>query len=421
MTMIEIPPPRLEHPILLEHPRLEIYMPEKARDVLKVPSRYKVLQGGRGSGKSYAYANAAIARTLHHPTRFLCARETQNSIRDSVHRLLQDRIYALGLQKFFSIKNESITSTCGSEFFFKGLHHNISEIKSMEGIDVCWVEEAEKVGYSSWDNLIPTVRKDNSEIWISFNPEEEKSATYQRFIKNPPPDCLTAHLTHRDNKYFPEVLRKEMEYHRRVDFEMYEWVWEGKLKKYAADVIFKDKISVEYFETPVESRFFFGADWGFSADPTCLIRMFIQDNKLFIDWEFYGHGIEINELEQAFDTVPGSRKWRICGDSSRPDTISFMVQKGFNIIGAEKGKDSIEDGIQFLRSFEKIIIHTRCKGTIDDFSNYRFKKDKITDEVLPIPVDFSNHACDSVRYALETWRKSKVSIFDIDYAAIGIK
>lgn len=382
-------------------------MPLPARKVVSKKSRYKVLDGGRGGGKSYVFANLATVKAATQKIRVLCTREMQNSIRDSVHRLISDRIYALKLEDYFTIKNESIVSKIGSEFLFKGLRHNISEIKSTEGIDICWVEEAEKVSENSWQILVPTIRKEDSEIWVSFNPEDEKSATHQRFIKNPPPDCLRATLNYYDNKYFPEVLRKEMEYDRKVDYEKYLHVWEGQVKRYGDALIFKNKFRVEAFETPEDAQFHFGADWGFSNDPTVLGRMWIKENKLYIDHEFYAVGVEINELERCFDTVPGSRKWKITADSERPDTISYMQRKGFNIVGAQKGKGSVEDGIGFLRGFEEIIIHPRCRGAIDNFSNYKWKTDKITQEILPVPADGSDHWPDSARYALEGYIKAK--------------
>lgn len=382
-------------------------MNPKVQRVLGQRSRYKVLEGGRGGGKSTPTADILATRAANEKLRILCTREMQNSIRDSVHRLLVDRINALELTPFFNIQKENITSLAGSEFIFKGLRHNISEIKSMEGIDICWCEEAEKISKDSWDVLIPTIRKEGSEIWVTFNPEDEKSATYQRFIKNPPPDCLHAHVTWKDNKMFPEVLRKEMEYDRRVDYEKYLHVWEGQVKRYGEAVIFKNKFRVEEFETPVGTRFYFGADWGFSNDPTVLGRMFIIGNKLYIDREFYAVGVEINELERAFDTVSESRKWKITADSERPDTISYMRQKGFNCVGATKGKGSVEDGIQFLRGFEEIIIHPRCRGAIDNFSNYKWKQDRISGEILPIPADGSDHWPDTARYALEDFIKAK--------------
>ena len=406
-------------------------MPEKAQRVIGSQARFKVLEGGRGSGKSYSFADALLDIALYHKKRILCTREMQNSIRDSVHRLLQDRIQALDYGAYFDVYRESITSKIGSEFIFKGLRHNISEIKSTEGIDICWVEEAEKVTGESWDILIPTIRAPNSEIWISFNPEDERSATYQRFVICPSPDVIHEHMTYEDNIFFPDVLRREMEYCRRVDPEKFEYVWMGRPKKYAATQIFK-RVRVEDFETPVGPdptlpfvQFYFGADFGFSVDPTSLVRMFLKDNRLYIDYEAYGHGIEIDDLHQFFSTVPESDKWKIIADSERPDTISFLTQPhtgkngieypGYHIIGAEKGKGSVEDGIQFLNSFEEIVIHPRCRGTIDDFKNYRWKRDKITDEILPMPLDKSNHSCDAARYALEPYIKRKVTIFDVDW------
>lgn len=393
----------------------KIQIPAKCYEILSQKARYKVLYGGRGSAKSWSVAQYLIALGAVKKVRVLCTRETQNTIRDSVHRLLSDRVYEMGLQNYYVVQKDSIKSWNGTEFLFKGLRHNVSEIKSTEGIDVCWVEEAEKVSEDSWSLLIPTVRKEDSEFLITFNPETEQSATAKRFIHNPSPDARIARVNYFDNPWFPEVLRREMEYDKQVDFEKYEHVWCGKYKKYATALIFKGKIRVEDFDTPEGCQFFFGADFGFSNDPSVLVRMFIRDNRLYIDYEAYGVGIEIEELERFFDTVPGSRKWKIFADSARPDTISYLSRRGFNIVGAEKGKGSVEDGIEFLRSFEQIIIHSRCRGAIDNFSNYKWKQDKITEEILPIPAAGSDHVPDACRYALERWIKKKVTIFDIDY------
>ena len=369
--------------------------------------RYRVLYGGRGSGKSTAFATNLIIKALS-KRRILCCREIQNSIRDSVHRLLTDRIHDMKLDDYFVITQDSIKSRYGAEIIFRGLKNNISEIKSLEGISIAWIEEAEKVSESSWEILVPTIREEGSEIWASFNPESESSPVYKRFVVNKRDDAGVCFLNWQDNEHFPEVLRKEMEYDKRVDYEKYLHVWEGNIKRYGDAVIFKNKVFVEEFETPEDTRFYFGADWGFSNDPTVLGRMWIKDRTLYIDHEFYAIGIEINELERAFDTVPESRKWKIVGDSERPDTISFMRRNGFNIVGAQKGKGSVEDGIQFLRGFEKIIIHPRCRGAIDNFTNYKWKTDKITGEVLPIPADGSDHWVDSARYALEEYIKQSI-------------
>jgi len=390
-----------------------IELPEKIVPIIYGKARYKVLRGGRGSAKSWSIARYLVLKAAFGKFRILCTREMQNSIRDSVHKLLVDQILALELEKHFEIQKESITSIYGSQFIFKGLHHNISEIKSTEGIDICWVEEAEKVSDESWTILIPTIRKENSEILISFNPEDEKSSTYVRFVKNPPPDCLYEEMTYLDNPWFPEVLRREMEYDKKVDYDKYEYVWLGKPRKYSqALIIPPKKIKIEEFEAPEDTRFLFGADFGFSEDPTVLIRLFIQDKRLYIDYEAYGHGIELNELEAFFDTVPDSRRCKIIADSARPETINLLSSEGFNIVGAEKGKGSVIEGIQFIRSFEEIIIRPRCIHTRDNFENYKWKQDRITGEILNIPAKGSDHVPDAVRYALEPYIKKKICLAD---------
>lgn len=391
--------------------------------------RYKVLYGGRGSGKSWSVGIHLVLRAYEEKIRVLCTREIQSSIRDSVHKLLSDTISHLGLDSAFVVQRDGIFGANGSEFLFKGLRHNISEIKSTEGLDVVWVEEAEKVGYESWEVLIPTIRKPNSEIIVSFNPDDAKSSTYTRFVEKEGKPVIVergavALMNYRDNDWFPEVLRMEMEYDKRTDFEKYEHVWMGKPKKYGDACIFKGKIFIEDFETPEGSRFFFGADFGFSQDPTCLVRCWINEietpanekniQDLMIDYEGYGIGVEIRDHAVLYDTVPESRRWRIVGDSSRPETISHIRQDGFSIDGAKKGQGSVADGIEYLRSFRRIYINPRCKGSIGDFSNYKWKVDRNTNEILPIPVDASNHSPDAVRYALEDYiRSSKISVTDL--------
>ncbi len=396
---------------------IRTYMSKKCRRVLGAQGkRYKVLFGGRGGQKSWAVADYLIARACQERLRILCTREQQNSIKDSVYKLLVDRIHALGLEAYFIIREEGIKSVTGSEFIFKGLRHNINEIKSTEGIDICWVEEANKVSEESWKVLIPTIRKELSEIIVTFNPELESDPAYQRFILNPPPDSIIEEVSYADNFYFPEVLRKEMEWCKKVDPDAYEHIWLGKLKGYSNALIFKDKFEVCEFSTPQDVQFFYGADFGYSVDAMWMGRMFVQDNCLYIADEVYGVGVEITDLHKEWDKVPDAHKWTIRADSARPDTISFLKKsftdsdgkkhEGFNVVGAEKGPGSVEDGIAFLRGFKKIFIHTRCPGAKHNYENYRWKQDCITLEILPIPVDKHNHAPDGTRYALEPYIKS---------------
>lgn len=368
---------------------------------LKRRCRYKIYYGGRGSAKSWTVARVLILRAYKEKLRILCARELQGSIADSVHKLLSDQIEALGLRHFFHITHNSITSVSGSEFLFKGLRHNVNEIKSTEGVDICWVEEAQRVSVGSWEVLIPTIRKEDSEIWITFNPDSEDDPTYKRFVVNEQPDAVVRKVNYDENPYFPATLRAEMEYCKRVDYDAYLHIWEGNPKTLSNAVIFRNKARVAEFEThDDQEEFYYGADWGFAQDPTVLIRCYIRERTLYIDHEAYGIGVELDEIPQLFDAVPMARKYRIRGDSARPETISHLAHRGFDIVSVEKWSGSVEDGIAHIRSFEEVVIHERCKHTAEEFRLYSYKVDRITEEVLPIVVDKHNHCIDALRYAL---------------------
>lgn len=206
---------------------VKIVIPKAYEELFK-PHRYKVYYGGRGGAKSHNFARAIIIKSMQAPTRVLCARELQNSISDSVHRLFSDIIEQYNLKGFFTVQNAVIKSKNGGEIIFKGLRHNSTEIKSTEGVDICWVEEAEKVSDLSWESLIPTIRKPNSEIWISFNTKSVNDPTYQRFIARQSPDVYVRKVSWADNPFFPEVLNKERLRLKNDDFEAYQHVWEGE-------------------------------------------------------------------------------------------------------------------------------------------------------------------------------------------------
>lgn len=207
---------------------MRIQLPKKL-EVLFKAARYKVLHGGRGGAKSWGIADALLILTSSKRLRVLCCREIQDSIKESSHRLLKSQIERLGLSNIFTITDQSIAcKTTGSEFIFEGLFRNVNRIKSLEGIDICWVEEAEKVSDDSWEILTPTIRKENSEIWISFNPQFEDDPTYKRFVASPPDNAIVLQINYYDNPYFPEVLRIEMEQDKARDYKLYEHKWLGK-------------------------------------------------------------------------------------------------------------------------------------------------------------------------------------------------
>jgi phage terminase large subunit len=334
------------------------------------------------------------------PLRILCAREIQRSINDSVHKLLSKQIDEMGLGGFYDITREAIRGQNGTEFIFKGLRTNPQEIKSMEGIDLCWVEEAQAVSAESWDILIPTIRKPGSEIWITFNPLDEQDPTYQKFVVSPPEDAQVRKVNYNENPYFPDVLRKEMEWLKKRDYESYLHIWEGEVRKLSNALVFAGRFTVEDFDTPSGVRFYHGADWGFAEDPTTLIRCFVDNGTLFIDHEAWGVGVEIDQTGALFDTIDTARRWPIKADCARPETISYMRRQGFNISAAKKWQGSIEDGIEYIKTYD-IVVHPRCRHTIDELNRYSYKVDKQTGDVLPIIVDKYNHCLDSLRYALD--------------------
>lgn len=217
--------------------------PEKLKFLFQ-PKRYKVAYGGRGGAKSWGFARALLIQGASKPLRILCTREVQKSIKDSVHSLLNDQIQALGLGHFYEVLETEIRGKNGTQILFAGLaSHTVESVKSFEGVDIVWVEEARSVSKRSWTILIPTIRKPSSEIWVSFNPELDSDETYQRFVENSPPDCITAKVNYSDNPWFPEVLEKERQHAQAtLTKDEYENIWEGACKAAVDGAIYADEV-----------------------------------------------------------------------------------------------------------------------------------------------------------------------------------
>lgn len=379
----------------IETPR--VYLP------LLQPSRYKGAHGGRGSGKSHIFADLLVERCVLQPTRAVCVREVQRSLEQSVKRLLEDKIEAHGLSRLFRVMNTHIETPNDGIIIFNGMqNHTAESIKSLEGYDIAWVEEAQSLSERSLTLLRPTIREDDSELWFSWNPRFPTDPV-DLLLRgaNRPPNSVVVQSTYRNNPWFPEVLRAEMEWDKARDPEKYAHVWLGEYERHSEARVFKNW-RVEEFDTPPNTNFMFGGDWGFSVDPTVLVRMWMRDKKtLCIDHEAYKIGCEIDAIPALFDTVPESRRWVIRADSARPETISYLRNHGFpRIEAAKKGPNSVKEGVIFLQGLD-IIVHPRCIHTIDEFTLYSFKKDPLTDLVTPILEDKKNHVIDSIRYAAE--------------------
>ena len=389
-------------------------------EFLLVRRRGTVIYGGRGSAKSWSVAAYLVLSATQSKLRILCCREVQVSIKDSVHTLLKDTINRMKLEGLFDITDVSIRClSTGSEFIFKGLRHNIAEIRSTEGIDICWVEEAHAVSEESWRNLIPTIRKDGSRLFITFNPDLETDATYQRFVVHCPPGYAALKINYDENPFLsPEVLA-EANYDKEVNPEAYDTVWLGNVRKHNDAQVFAGKYEVKDFEIPTRDkvdRFFVGVDWGFAKDPTTIVLSYIYDGCLYICREGYGVQVDTGDIaRQIFANVPEAADgWPIYADCARPETISFIrsrrwtiYQDGkprevfYNMKPCTKWKGSVEDGIAYLKGFRKIFIHPSCKHTKTEFDNYSYEVDKTTGEVLPKLKSGYDHCIDALRYSLD--------------------
>lgn len=304
----------------------------------------------------------------------------------------------MGLTDFFTIQKNAIYGANGSVFIFAGIKSNVSEIKSMENVSIAWFEEAQAMSRESYDVLVPTIRAEGSILIFTFNPYKDNDPIYVE-MQNADENSLVIKANYSDNPYFPEVLRLEMEKDKRDDYERYLWIWEGQCLGLSDAQIFRGKYTVKAFETPKNADFHYGADWGFAQDPTAVIRSFIIGNTLYIDQCAGRVGCDLEDTPSLFNEVEGTSIYPIYADSARPETISFMRSKHYNVIASEKWAGSVEDGIQYLRSFSEIVIHPRCKPVIEEFDLYQYKVDKQTGEVLRIPVDKFNHFIDALRYS----------------------
>ena len=402
-------------------------LPPKLRAVFEGEARYRGARGGRGSGKTRGFALMTAVRgdvfaSMGVMGMILCGREFQNSLDDSSFAEVRAAILSDPyLRTRWEIGRQFIRHVTGKvEYAFSGLRHNIESIKGKSRILIAWVDEAEQVSELSWRTLIPTVREQQSpeeaargvfwtsEIWVTYNPAKETSATNLRFNLQVTPDMKIVELNWDDNPWFPDVLNDERLRDLRARPLDYKHIWEGAYRSRSDAQVFTNW-RVDEFTSPPASVFRFGADWGFAVDPTVLVRGYLDGRTFYIDHEAYKVGCEVDKTPDLFDQVPLSREFRITADSARPEVVSYMRRHGFpKITPAIKGKGSIEDGVSFMQSFD-IVVHPRCVNVIRELGSYAYKIDKQTEEVLPMLDDKDNHTIDAIRYALEGLRRAGVA------------
>lgn len=395
-----------------------VQLPEYAKQLWK-PYRYKVLWGGRGATRSWTAARCLLLMAAQKKLRILCTRELQSSLRDSVHQLLRDQIDLMELPGF-RVTDREIRHVNGSLFLFEGLRHNKTKIKSLEGIDICWVEEAERISKMSWSILIPTIRKMGSEIWVTFNPDQEEDATYQRLIVHTPQHAYVKKVSWQDNPWLSDELRAEKDYDYASDPESADHIWGGNIRVISNAQILHGKWLVQEFTVPMKIREdgtreplwngpYQGVDFGFGSDPFAGMRCWTYDQILYVEYEVYKHHLELDHTPgELTGTIPQFAEYVTRGDSARPDSISHLRRHGIHrIVSAKKGAGSVEDGIAHLRSYRQIIVHPRCPHFAQECKFYSYKIDEHSGDVLPIIIDKHNHLIDSIRYALEPLMKKQ--------------
>lgn len=398
---------------------LEIETPRVFVPLLADGKRYRGAHGGRGSGKSHFFAELLIERCIMQRTHAVCVREVQKTLDQSVKKLIEEKIEQFGLGKLFEVQQSKIIGKNGSLIIFQGMQdHTADSIKSLQGFQIAWVEEAQSLSQRSLDLLRPTIRDVGSELWFSWNPGQDTDPIDALLRGNdPPPDSVVVQANWRDNPHFPGVLYSEMEYDRKRDPDKYAHVWEGSYLQRSDAKVFKNW-SIDEFEAPADAMHRLGADWGFASDPSVLVRCHIVGRKLYIDHEAYQIGCEIVDTPALFMSVPEAEKWPMVADSARPETISHMRRNGFpKIQAAVKGPKSLDEGVEWLKSFD-IIVHPRCTHVIDELTLYSYKVDPLTDKVMPVLADKDNHCIDAIRYACEGARRAQNVIKRIEVQAM---
>jgi phage terminase large subunit len=388
---------------------------------LEGPHRYIGAHGGRGSGKSHYFGERWLRENVQEKLDFVCLRETLKSLEFSVKKLLESKVEHYNAGAYFEIQDRRILSTRGGVTIFEGMqNHTADSIKSLEGFDRAWFEEAQAATDKSLTLLRPTIRKPGSQMWFSWNPDQPTDPIDVLLRgEKLPPDAVVVEVNYTANPQLPPELLAEMEYDRGRDPDKYRHVWLGAYRMHSEARVFKNW-KVEEFDIKPEWVLRQGADWGFAVDPSVLVQCAIVGRTLYVAHEAYRIACEIDNLPHLFNSVPDSERWPITADGSRPETISYMQRHGYpRIAPAVKGARSVEEGVEFLQSFD-IVVHPRCQHTIDELALYSYETDPLTNLILPKLADKDNHVIDALRYACEGARRAaKVQRRTLELAPVG--
>ena len=388
---------------------LQIQTPRWAVPLLG-PSRIKGAKGGRSSGKSHFMAELLVEEHVTNPDQqSVCVREVQKSLKFSAKKLVEDKIRALGVSHLFDITLTEIRRIGGHGIIiFQGMmDHTADSIKSLEGFDRAWCEESQSLSYRSIELLVPTIRKPGSELWFSWNPDQHDDAVETLFINNP--EAILVQVNYDENPWCPEEMIKLADWQLRTDYERYVHIWLGGYNTKSESQVFKNWRVDEFDPDASFGSPMYGMDFGFANDPTCFVRCFVKENTLYIDQDAGRVGLELDDTGEFIkDADPDAASHVMRADSARPESISYLKRHGLpKLTGVEKWPGSVEDGVEFIKSFDEIVIHSRCKDMQEEARLYSYKVDKRTGDIQPKIEDKNNHLFDSTRYALSPLIRNK--------------
>jgi len=395
--------------------KTRIEIPQKLLPLFQ-PKRYKVIHGGRGSAKSWSVARALVSIGATKPIRVLCARETQKSIQESVHRLLKDQIESLGLDQFYTIQENKILGTNGTEFTFAGIRQQgVFNLKSYEGTDICWVEEAQVVTKKSWDVLIPTIRKPGSEIWVTFNPELDTDETFSRFVVRPPEESVIIEMNWQDNPWFPPELDKERRQWLDRDPVGYLTTWEGKCRPAVEGAIYANEIEATQregriravpYDPQLKVHTVWDLGWNDSMSIICVQRVasevrvidYIEDSHRTVD--SYVMQLQERKWNWGTDYIPHDGAHR--DFKSGKSTQELLQTLGRNVQVLARGNP--EEGIRLARMiFPRTYFDAdRCTELVNHLKRYRRQINQVTQEAGAPLHDEHSHAADAFRYLAQS-------------------
>jgi phage terminase large subunit len=380
--------------------------------------RYKGAKGGRGSGKSHFYAELLVEEHVANPDQqSVCIREVQKSLKFSAKKLIEGKIRSLGVAHLFEILTTEIRSVNGEGIIiFQGMQdHTADSIKSLEGFDRAWVEEAQSLSSRSMELLLPTIREPGSEIWFSWNPASEEDPVEELFAyADSDQDMACVHVNYTENPFCPEEIIKEAERHLNRKPETFDNVWMGGYEEVSEKYLLAHKYRIAEFDETNLGKPLNGLDFGFATDPTAAVQCYLSNETLYVRRDAGKVGLELDATTDfILERIPGFDKHTIRADCARPESISYLQRHGLaRMIGPAKLE--IKDGIEFIKSLKEVVIHPSCTATVTEFKKYQLKTDKQTGEVLPIILDKYNHYIDAIRYALyEIIKASKAESFNV--------